>query len=199
MIMKKAMIAIAAMAASGAAMAGPSWTYIDAGYTRASSGPDDTEGFQLRGSVGFADLWHARAAYIDGEISGGKGSATGGADTDGYEIVLGVHPAVSDTTDLVFEIGYADADVENTLGTASGDGYSLSTGLRTMWTENLEINAAISAVDADVSNCSSCDSTTILVGAGGQYLFNDNVGVGVDVSNGSGVGNAANFYVRWSF
>lgn len=195
--MKKAMIALAAMAVTGTAVAGPSWTYADFGYNRSTSGSEDTDGYSIRGSLGFADIWHVGASWIDGEVAGGKGS--GGADTDGYELTVGVHPAVSDTTDLVFEISYADADVDTASVSGSGDGYALTSGLRSMWTENLEINAAVSVVDASVDGCSSCDSTSIVVGAGGQYLFTDNVGVGVDVANGGTGGNTANFYVRWNF
>jgi hypothetical protein len=192
--MHKSIIAVAAVAVTAVANAGPNWTYADIGYLRGSSGSEDTEAYQLRGSIGFANIWHARLEYADGEIAGG---APSGLDVDGYRISVGAHPAINDTTDFVFEIGYVDGDVSAGGPDLGSDGYSVSTGIRTMWTENFELNAGVSAIDLDTDNLG--DSTTILVQAGGQYLFTDNVGVGVDVYNGSGTGNLANFYVRWNF
>jgi len=197
--MNKAMIALAAMAMSGAAVAGPSWTYADVGYTRASSGAQDSEGYNLRGSFGM-DIWHASASYADGEIAGGKGS--GGADVDGYQLRVGAHPAVNDTTDLVLELGYYDGAANFGFGpNTKADGYILGAGLRNMWTDALELNAGVDILSGDVGSAgfSKSDNTTVLVRAGGQYLFTDGVGVGVDVSNSNATGNLANFYLRWSF
>ena len=194
--MKKAMIALAALAFMGTAIAGPNWTYVDAGYTRASSGEGVTDGFLLRGSIGFMEMWQARVEYVDGQIDGGSPP---GEDYDGYLLAIGAHPAVSDSTDLVLEIGLFDGDVKDGGGTTGTDGYSLTAGLRSMWTDNLELNAFVSTVDASVDGCGSCDSTSVVVQAGGQYLFTDNLGVGVDVANGGGSGSVANFYVRYGF
>jgi hypothetical protein len=194
--MKKAIIALAALAITGTAVAGPSWTYVDAGYARASSGNEDTDGYSLTGSFGLNRL-HARLSILDAEIAGGKSS--GGQDTDGYALAIGFHPALSDTTDLVLEVIYSDFDVDTASSSASGDSYALKTGVRTMWTDALELSAGVSAVNGSVSGCNACDSTDIEVNAGGQYLFTDNIGVGVDVINGGNNGNVANFYARFSF
>lgn len=209
--MKKSMIALAAVAAtgvSGAAMAGPSWTYLDLGYTSGASFEDgsdggDTDGFALRGSFGI-DIWHARLEYNDGEVLGGKNS--GGADTDGYVLAVGAHPAITDNTDLVLELSYFDQETDFGFGEADADGYGLTVGIRSMFTDNVELSAGVTAISGDGATSDAFffggdgDFKSIAVNAGGQYLFTDNVGVGVDVGVASGVlGNSANFYVRWSF
>ena len=193
--MKKSIIAAAALAAggvSGVAMAGPSWTYLDLGYTQGSSfGDDDSDAFQLRGSFGI-DMWHARLEYIDGE--------TFGEDYDGYRLFVGAHPALTENTDLVFELGYFDLDLDDGSFTDSYDGFTLGAGLRSMLTDNLELNGGFRASNGDVDGF---DIDLVQVYAGGQYLFTDNVGVGVDLEIGSSDfgfgGNTANMYVRWSF
>ena len=183
--MKKSIIAAAALAAggvSGVAMAGPSWTYLDLGFVQGEEIGEDSDAFQLRGSFGI-DMWHARLEYIDGESFD--------VDFDGYRLAIGAHPAITENTDLVFELSYFD--LESDLGDA--DGYGLAVGVRSMFTDNVELNALLQSDFGDIDG--GGDITSINASLGGQYLFTDNVGVGVDVSIGDG--NAANFYVRWSF
>ena len=78
--MKKLMIALAALAMSGTAVAGPSWTYVDLGYLVGDSAQKDaeTEGLGLRGSFGFANMWHVQLDLAAGETAGGKSDITGG-------------------------------------------------------------------------------------------------------------------------
>ena len=72
--MKKSLLAVAALTFSGAAFAGPPWTYVDAGYVIASQdGGAGTDGYRLRGSFGL-ELFHFGGEY--GEIDGLKGSTT---------------------------------------------------------------------------------------------------------------------------
>jgi len=195
--MKKSILALAAMAITGTAVAGPNWTYVDAGYVRGSSGNEDTDGFSLQGSVGFAEIWHAQLDYSDGEANGGKSS--GGTDNDGYTFTVGVNPAVSDTTDLVFDLSYFDIDNDTASSSSSVDGYGLGVGLRTMWTDQLEVNGGAEVVSGDAGGSNS-DFTNVIVSVGGVYSFTDNVAVSMDVANGGIVGgNAARFGVRWNF
>jgi len=180
--MKKLIIAVAAMAASGMAVAGPSWTYAEAGYIVVDG--DDNDGYSVAGSFGFADIWHVRADYSDVDNVAG--------DTDGYELVAGIHPAISDNTDFVFEISYFDFDI----GAAGElDGYGLEVGLRSMFTDNVELSASVGTDDQDFS--AGGDNTDVSVTAGGQYYFTDNISLGVEVNVGDG--NSAEFGVRYSF
>jgi hypothetical protein len=211
--MKKAMIAVAALAASGTAFAGahesgggngPDWTYVDVGYWVGSSlGKNaETDGFDISGSIGFAETWHARAVYKDGEIRGGQ--STFGSDVDGYAVFIGGHPELSATTDLVFEIGYFDEDID-TLDSDSepfageSDGYIINAGIRSMIFDNAELNATVSAVDFDANNL---DGRSIRGQIGGQYYATDNLGIGATFTISDvefEADNTARFYVRYNF
>jgi hypothetical protein len=205
--MKKLILAAAALALSTSAMAGPKWTYADIGYTVGTSAEEDSDGYGVRGSFGFADIWHVRGGYSDLEVLGGDDA--GGLDVDGFNAYVGVNPALTENTDFVFEVGYSDFD----LGPNGGwDGYSLVVGLRSMFTEKLELNATVETISGDIEDASfagiggagSADFTEVKAKVGGQYMFTENVGVGVDVTLGtvntdSLLGNTANFYARYSF
>jgi hypothetical protein len=149
-LMKKLILGLAAFAVSGLAMAGPSWTYGEVGYVRADSGDDNTDAFQLKGSFGFADKFHVQAKYYDGE-NGDIGN--NGEDFDGYEIRLGINPAVTDNTDFVFQVGYMDMSQERGSNAIAGslkdvdsDGYILTVGLRSMLTDQLEISGYVDSI-----------------------------------------------------
>jgi hypothetical protein len=209
--MKKVLLTAAALALSTSAIAGPSWTYGDVSYIRGDSGDQDTEGYGVRGSFGFADKWHVRGEFKDGEVEGGS-NPTGGADDDAYNLVVGIHPAITDSTDFVFELSYFDGSVDSfqfdsniNSGREVGedaDGYGLTIGLRSMIADNLEVNGFVTSISGDEkvwsgSEFGSSDFTEIEVTVGGQYFFTDNIGLGVDVNVGDG--DSANFYARYSF
>ena len=84
----KLIVAAAALTISGAAVAGPSYTFVDLGYLTGDSGDERTDGFGLRGSFGFANLWHVAAEVSAAEAGGGK-SKVGGADISGGNLYVG--------------------------------------------------------------------------------------------------------------
>ena len=210
--MRNLILALAGMAVSGLAVAGPSWTYFDAGYNRADSGDDETDGFQLEGSFGFADKYHVQATYYDGEV-GGSGGSGDNPDYDGYRLAAGINPAVTDGTDFVFQIGYFDLEEDDTgLRDDSVDGYDLRVGLRSMLTDNVEIFGYVNTVigEADCDNGGTCsilnvraddgdDFTEISAIVGGQYLFTDNIGLTLKYEQDGLFGDNATFGARWSF
>ena len=135
---------------------------------------------------------------------GGEGS--GGYDFDGYEIVIGGHPAITANTDLVFEIGYFDYDNDFDVNdSGEEDGFSIAFGIRTMLTDNTELNAGIKTYsgDYDFDNGSDTgDFTGVSAHAGGQYMVNENLGIGGEytVSEGeSPFGDLAEMYIRYSW
>ena len=164
-------VATAAIAVSGAAMAGPSYTYADFGYTVGESEGrnNETEGLALRGSFGFAEVFHIGGGYADGDVNGGKKEYTeefignncpaigdeidfirncAGADASSYNLYFGFNPAMTENIDLVARIGYSDS--ENKI-VFEGDGIKveetaifLEIGPRAMVSEKLEINGAVS-------------------------------------------------------
>ena len=106
----KILIATAALAFAGTAFAGAPWTYVDLGYLTADSGDERTDGLGLRGSFGFAEVWHVGLDLESVEWFGGK--SKGGVDETGYSIFIGAHPALSENVDLVIDLGYASSEFE---------------------------------------------------------------------------------------
>jgi hypothetical protein len=223
-------VATAAIAVSGAAMAGPSYTYADFGYTVSDSfgNNNETEGLALRGSFGFAEVFHVGGGYIDGEVSGGKGSEfdedTCAAeseleaiktclpgDTSGYNLYFGFNPAMTENMDLVARIGYSD--IENKIG-ASGipdfivedTAVFLEIGPRAMVSEKLEINGAVSLLSGETKLSADGfgdvikeDFTRVQYRVGGEYYFTPAISLGLDASFANSGGSNANLHVRYSF
>ena len=204
--MKKSLLAVAALTFSGAALAGPKWTYIDAGYIGQSSaeevlGTKDSEGYELEGSFGFLDIWHVNGLYGNAET---KFVGGGSDEVDYYRIGAGVHPAITDTTDLVAELGYIQWDVKG--ANAEPDAIDLVIGVRSMLTERFELNAFLTTQIGSSDLGSSNDDFTIYVpSVGGQYFFTDNFSVNLSYEWGSTQNivlsskDSARFGVRWSF
>ena len=214
--MKKVIIALAAMAASTGALAGPSWTYIDGAYLRGSSaeqaGTDKVQGYELAGSFGFANIWHVSAAYGAAENDLGPNAAEV---EDYYNITAGVHPAITDSTDFVAEIGYTGWSLLNTAvntGTTSQDAkaYDLTVGVRSMLSDSFELNGFLTYQSGDTDAGSGPDKFQVFAPTvGGQYFFTDNFSVNLAytwgdvqstvVSSGLGTADTGRFGVRWSF
>lgn len=205
--MRNLILALAGMAVSGLAVAGPSWTYADIGYVRADSGDDETDAFEIEGSFGFADKYHIQASYADGE----NGDVGNGEDFDGYEIRAGINPAVTDNTDFVFQVGYFDVSQETPSDDdVDVDGYILSVGMRSMFTDQVELSAFVDSVTGEVDSdaCGAAavagcpaedgdDITDIILRVGGQYFFTDNLSLNIEYEDGDD--SSARFGVRWSF
>ncbi len=202
--MKKAIIALAAMGLSSAAMAGPSWTYVDGAYIVSSSFNDqDIDGYQLEGSLGLFNIWHIAGTYGSADDDG-----AGLGEIDSYYNVRGgVHPAITDSTDFVAEIGYTQWDLKN--GPADGQkptAYDLTVGVRSMVADDFELNAFLSAQSGDLDGSGGNDDFTNLApSVGGQYFFLDHFSVNVsytwnDIQSAAvGSSDTAQFGVRWSF
>ena len=195
--MKKALVALAAMAISTGAIAGPAWTYVDLGVAIGNSDNqgEDTQAYALRGSFGFANIWHIQADIASGEFDGGK-SVSGGRDFTSYVIRGGLHPAVSDNADFVLDIAYLSTEETNTSNAKATDkAYQLRTGVRAD-VGKLELRSFVSwdFVDPDDGEKKRELGYTV----GGQFNFSDAWSVGLDTDI-LGEENLSNLYVRWSF
>ena len=189
--MKKLILALAAFGLSSVAMAGPSWTYVDLGYVVGDSDGDDNDvdGFSLRGSLGFAGIWHVQLDYLDVDIDQFDESF------DGYELRGGIHPAATDNTDFVLDFAYFDRTKEESGSSdVDTDGFTFRTGVRSNISDNIELRSFISLTYGEVENE---DFTDIGYAVGGQYNFNEAWSVGADATVGGD--DLANLYVRWSF
>jgi len=218
----KTIFAVAALAVSGAAVAGPSYSFIDLSYLTGDSGDDNTYGLGGRASFGFANLWHVAAEIEKGEASGGKGSATGGADVQGGNIYVGLHPAVTDNTDLVIDLGYEALEAKQATG-VNNDGKTevssifLRTGPRALLAgDKLELSAYVSYAIGESDSKGQPggtkeDFSNVGLQIGGQYYFTTAISLGVEAQvNGyrsgpsggtvsGGNDDLLRIFGRWSF
>jgi opacity protein-like surface antigen len=207
--MKKLMIAMAAMGLSSVAMAGPSWTFVDLGYAESSSseelvGTEDISGYDITGSFGFAGIWHINGTY--GTITT-ESIGSSDVDVDRYRIGIGAHPAITDSTDFVAEVGYTAWEVD-VAGDPEPDAIDLTLGVRSMVTDRFELNAFLATqIGSSDFGGSDDDFTNLAPSVGGQYFFTDNVSVNLSYSWNdvqslvvqSLTADTARFGVRWSF
>jgi hypothetical protein len=217
--------ATAALTVSSIAVAGPSYTYVDLGFITADSqGKEDTGGFALRGSFGFADLFHVGATIDSGEISGGRSKVSAdnlqGADFDAYSLYFGVNPAMTDNVDLVVRVGYDAGEkkskdlITDVNNKRENEALFLSFGTRAMLSEKFELNAfaTYSAGDSQLKDSDEAkfDIANWSYTVGGEYYFTEMFSVGLDLSlegatagnveTGVGAyGNAANLHARLNF
>ena len=195
--MKKLLVTAAAMAISTGAIAGPSWTYVDLGFVVADgTDGEDTTGVGLRGSFGFADLWHVQANVSGFEKDGGK--SKGGEDVTIYALRGGIHPAVTDDADFVLDIGYTGGETKSDDGTGSQKLKPSVYDIRAGYRQNigaLELRGFVSYARAD--DDLGDKQWEIIPALGLQYNFSDAWSLGVDtIIQGD---NQSDIYVRWSF
>ncbi len=194
-----ALAAAAALACSGAAVAGPQWTFADLGLaTGDGDATDDTEFFGVKGSLAIADMWH-----VQGEWATGEAENNGGRDVDVLELGAGLHRHMSDSTDLVINLFFGSIDEEDGGGgSTESDYFGYSFGVRSMLTDELEFNAAIIYADVDCpAGCGGPTGSAVDVGGeiGGRYLFDEAISVGVSLNWNGVQGDLLTLDVRWAF
>jgi hypothetical protein len=193
---------VAAMALSTGAIAGPNWTYIDLGVVLAdSSGKDTAVGAALTGSFGL-DLFHGNLTYTaisdavsrDSAFGSGAGPVVGsggcsasavkckGDDYDSIRVGVGIHPAITDSTDMVLEIGYTDASYDD--AKQDPDAIDLTFGVRSMITDEFELSAMAIISDGSTDTGGDDDIQDAGFRFGGQYFFSDAISVNATVTQG---------------
>lgn len=199
----KLIVATVALTVSGAVFAGAPWTYVDLGYITADSFEDSTDGVGLRGSFGFADVWHVGATASSVEVQGGKDKPFG-FDETGYSLFVGLHPEITDYADLVLDLGYSDA--EDDFGSGFEDdvtGVFLRAGPRAMIGEKFELSAYVVSTWGELKERGGTTTVTtdfndVGLQVGGAYYFTPAWSVGMDLDTSS-VFDIVDIYVRWSF
>ncbi len=201
-----ALLSASALLVAGTASAElPQWTYGQVGYYQADSfGDDQTDGVTLDASLGFLDVWHIQAGYIDGSL--GEGSANN--DFDGWSVQVGAHPSINEKSQLVINGVYFDTSYdEDGGGNLDRDGYGFGVGVRTNVTDKVEASAIGYWTDAsfdsdDISD--DGDATNISVALAGRYNWTKNFSTGATVIIGDPVilssgNNSMNLDVRYTF
>lgn len=206
--MKKLVIAFVVMVICGTATAGAPWTYVDLGYVTADSGDERTDGINLRGSFGFADMWHVGGSVGTVEVAGGKDKPFG-ADVTPFSIYVGLHPGITDNLDLVVDLGYESAEIET--GTVKDDinAVFLRAGPRMLFADRFELFGYLTGQwGEDKTESPSQDFTQVGAQIGGQFYFTPAWSLGAEASfNRAVVGRSVSssgedvlsLFVRWSF
>ena len=194
----RSIVAAAALLASGTAAAGAPWTYVDVSLVTGTSGDEKSIGGALRGSFGFADIWHVGLGVSTFENDGGKDKPLGSDDT-GYDVYVGLNPALTSNTDIVIDLGYTSVEVDDGSTKDDINGIYLRAGPRVMLSEKFEISGyLVSTWGQDKTQTGQPDFTSLGLQVGGGYYFTPAVSLGAD-----GVftdrDDIFNIYLRWSF
>jgi hypothetical protein len=166
-----------------------SYNYVELNYIAPgfdSGGFDlDGDGFQLNGSVSFADNFYFTARYADGSVDGS------GLDLDFTRISAGVgyDTKIAESTSVYGQVTYESIDVD----VADDSGWGLEGGLRYALSPQLEINGGI--IYQDVG-----DVIDGKVGGriGGFYDFTPNFAVVAGYENIDDF-DQWNLGLRWTF
>ncbi len=194
-----ALAAAAALACSGAAVAGPQWTFANIGMaTGDGDETDDTKFVGFEGCLSVADMWHVQGKWATGETE-----SNGGRDVDILQLGVGLHRNVSDSTDVVVDLFFGTIDeVDGGGGSTESDYMGYSLGVRSMLTDQFEFNAAVNYADVDCpAGCGAATGSAVNVGGemGGRYLFNEAISVGATFNWDGVQGDLLTLNVRWAF
>ncbi len=188
---------------------GPSYNDFYAGYSKSSINQlSGGKGYLFGGSFEFYPSWFVTADY--GHNSYNSGYQTGGFFAASYTLAVGAHLPISDSTDFVAMVAYANDHWKQgptgnlfpgfTIATSdTKSGYNLTTGIRAMVLDQLELNAFIGHNDVGLVSHDHVNSeTTGSVGA--VYNFTDQFAMGLNYVR-SNQQSAANWMLtgRWYF
>jgi hypothetical protein len=206
-----ALLSAAALLGTATAQAELPWTYAEFGYA-AADGEDnfETDAYDLKGSIGFAEVWHASLAYRDGTSE--QGEFNEDVDFDGYQLIFGAHPQLTPNTQLITDFTYFDYDFDGGEGSSGGtDGLGVGFGLRHAITDKAEVFTeawyVMGDTDGSFFSSDSTDYNDTTVEIGGRYNWMPQLSTGVTVALNGGPGGASYFVfgdsirfdVRWSF
>ncbi len=198
-----ALAAITALACSGAAVAGPQWTFANVGFANGDGDEDfDTKFVGFEGCMGFADMWHVR-----GELASGETAENVGLDVDILQFGVGFHRSISDNTDVSIDVFFGTIDETQPLGfSIESDYMGYSFGVRSMLTEQFEFNASVNYADVDCPAAAACGIGDIGLSAvdvggqiGGRYLFDKAMSVGAGLNFNGVRGDVLTVDFRWAF
>ncbi len=198
-----AFAATAALACSGAAVAGPQWTFANVGLATGDGDEDfQTEFIGFEGCLAFAEMFHVR-----GELASGETAANDGLDVDILQFGAGYHRSISDSTDVSIDVFFGTIEETQPNGTNIESDYTgYSFGVRSMLTEQFEFNAAVNYADVDCPAAAACDIGDIGLSAvdvggqiGGRYLFDKAISVGAGLDFNGVRGDVLTIDVRWAF
>ena len=111
----------------------------------------DFSGFGVYGSYALNDSFFVIGDYTSISSDDKFEIESGSDDIEAtqFSIGLGFHTPISDVTDFVATLSYADAEVEFFDLTEDGNGYILSAGVRAKPTQEIELQALLNYADVE--------------------------------------------------
>lgn len=182
----KLLLALLLFFVSTTSFASPQWRYIqlDLSAIDSLSNSDNVNtAAGIRGVFGFANIVHIGGAWGREDIEFRTGPMTTRTQkNDAYRLWIGLHPSVSESTDLFFELGGGRVGIDEPVCTSSlppicpkDPGFvDLTGGIRSMVAEKLELNAAIAATNFDDVGLNVAWSV------GGQFRFTPLFSIGLN-------------------
>lgn len=159
-----------------------SYTYVGVGYQSGDIEDIDFGGFGIYGSLELNESFFLLSQYssIESDDQFLVGSTVDDIEATSFSFGIGFHTPISDTTDFVSSLSYADAEVESADVSEDGNGYVLAAGVRAMPSDKVELSAFIDYADIE-------DGSETGFSLGARYFTMP------DVSFGLGYGTSDDF------
>ena len=128
-----------------------SYSHAGVGYMTGDIADVDFSGFGIYGSYALNDSFFVIGDYTSISSDDKFEIESGSDDIEAtqFSIGLGFHTPISDVTDFVATLSYADAEVEFFDLTEDGNGYILSAGVRAKPTQEIELQALLNYADVE--------------------------------------------------
>ena len=139
---------IAALTSGVASADQPSFSYVEAGYTRVNLDDIDVDpdGYYIEGSIALGESGFLRASYSDLEddILGLD------VETEALSVGIGYRQELGSNSSWYVVADYLEGEVDvEGIGDADADGYQLATGVRGFVADSVEMGVEIGYADVD--------------------------------------------------
>ena len=199
--MRQVLVLCVASMISSAALADASsfveFAYIDGGENGSQNGGPQQDGFEFTGAYAFNEVW-----YLGG-IAGRYEVDSNGPENDYFNIHGGAAIGMSESTDLITELGLWFGEQTLNSVKTKPSALELKAGVQTTVVDKLGLFATISLVRGDLDTPTNDDLSDFVWSIGGAYNFTPNFAVNLKVVEGSngvnGQSDVLRIGARWTF
>ena len=170
-----------------------SYSNAGIGYMTGDIADVDFSGFGVYGSYALNDSFFVIGDYtsISSDDSFDFGFGVDDIEATQINVGFGFHTPISDATDFVATLSYADAEVEFFDLTEDGNGYIMSAGVRAKQTQEIELQAFLNYADIEDGS-----ETGYLLGA--RYFTMPTLSLGLNYGSSDDF-DSFSFDVRFDF
>ena len=170
-----------------------SYSNAGIGYMTGDIADVDFSGFGVYGSYALNDSFFVIGDYtsISSDDSFDFGFGVDDIEATQINVGFGFHTPISDATDFVATLSYADAEVEFFDFTEDGNGYIMSAGVRAKPTQEIELQALLNYADIEDGS-----ETGYLLGA--RYFTMPTLSLGLNYGSSDDF-DSFSFDVRFDF